>query len=180
MVPFEDVLSAGSSVPSLFLIGFNLPSLLRQSRQRAATKRRGGRRAPEGFRAGPEPPLSCGRARAAAELPPLNSPPRIAAPKPRGVRLKPRESSADADPVPVLDPVFKSSAAMAEEGVVVQNDGAAQETAVSTLAGEKRPREEIRREDYPSKNAYKKVRCQSVHSFNRQLWGGGDADSTAL
>ena len=177
MVPFEDVLSAGSSVPSLFLIGFNLPSLLRQSRQRAATKRRGGRRAPEGFRAGPEPPLSCGRARAAAELPPLNSPPRIAAPKPRGVRLKPR-GSADADPV--LDPVFKSSAAMAEEGVVVQNDGAAQETAVSTLAGEKRPREEIRREDYPSKNAYKKVRCQSVHSFNRQLWGGGDADSTAL
>ena len=177
MVPFEDVLSAGSSVPSLFLIGFNLPSLLRQSRQRAATKRRGGRRAPEGFRAGPEPPLSCGRARAAAESPPLNSPPRIAAPKPRGVRLKPR-GSADADPV--LDPVFKSSAAMAEEGVVVQNDGAAQETAVSTLAGEKRPREEIRREDYPSKNAYKKVRCQSVHSFNRQLWGGGDADSTAL
>ena len=177
MVPFEDVLSAGSSVPSLFLIGFNLPSLLRQSRQRAATKRRGGRRAPEGFRAGPEPPLSCGRARAAAELPPLNSPPRIAAPKPRGVRLKPR-GSADADPV--LDPVFKSSAAMAEEGVVVQDDGAAQETAVSTLAGEKRPREEIRREDYPSKNAYKKVRCQSVHSFNRQLWGGGDADSTAL
>ena len=177
MVPFEDVLSAGSSVPSLFLIGFNLPSLLRQSRQRAATKRRGGRRAPEGFRAGPEPPLSGGRARAAAELPPLNSPPRIAAPKPRGVRLKPR-GSADADPV--LDPVFTSSAAMAEEGVVVQNDGAAQETAVSTLAGEKRPREEIRREDYPSKNAYKKVRCQSVHSFNRQLWGGGDADSTAL
>ena len=176
-MPFEDVLSAGSSVPSLFLIGFNLPSLLRQSRQRAATKRRGGRRAPEGFRAGPEPPLYCGRARAAAELPPLNSPPRIAAPKPRGVRLKPR-GSADADPV--LDPVFKSSAAMAEEGVVVQNDGAAQETAVSTLAGEKRPREEIRREDYPSKNAYKKVRCQSVHSFNRQLWGGGDADSTAL
>ena len=95
MVPFEDVLSSGSSVPSLFLIGFNLPSLLRQSRQRAATKRRGGRRAPEGFRAGPEPPLYCGRARAAAELPPLNSPPRIAAPKPRGVRLKP----ADADPV---------------------------------------------------------------------------------
>ena len=90
MVPFEDVLSSGSSVPSLFLIGFNLPSLLRQSRQRAATKRRGGRRAPEGFRAGPEPPLYCGRARAAAELPPLNSPPRIAAPKPRGVRLKPR------------------------------------------------------------------------------------------
>lgn len=82
--------------------------------------------------------------------------------------------------MPVLDPVFKSSAAMAEEGVVVQDDGAAQETAVSTLAGEKRPREEIRREDYPSKNAYKKVRCQSVHSFNRQLWGGGDADSTAL
>ena len=82
---------------------------------------------------------------------------------------------------PVLDPFFKSSVAMAEEGVVVQDDGAAQETAVSTLAGEKRPREEIRREDYPSKNAYKKVRCQSVHSFNnRQLWEGGDADSTAL